>query len=44
MPDKEQFWFTINNCAISRFDLTAEGLALVYLNRFDFLPPELITL
>jgi 2,3-bisphosphoglycerate-dependent phosphoglycerate mutase len=44
LPDKEKFWFTYNNCAVSRIDVTDYGLALVYLNRFDFLPPDLITL
>lgn len=44
IPDKDKIWFTYNNCAISRVDVTPYGLALVYLNRFDFLPPDLITL
>jgi 2,3-bisphosphoglycerate-dependent phosphoglycerate mutase len=40
LPD---VWFQFNNCAISRIDLTEEGVLFVYLNRFDFMPPELIT-
>jgi 2,3-bisphosphoglycerate-dependent phosphoglycerate mutase len=44
LPAKDKFWFTLNNCAVSRLDETEYGLALVYLNRFDFLPPDLLTL
>ncbi len=44
LPDKDDVWFTLNNCAVSRIDMTEHGLAMVYLNRIDFLPPELITL
>ena len=44
MPNEEKVWFTIDNCAVSRLDTRQEELALVYLNRFDFLPPDLITL
>lgn len=44
VPDKNDVWFTINNCAVSRIDVSQDGIAFVYLNRFDFLPPDLITL
>jgi 2,3-bisphosphoglycerate-dependent phosphoglycerate mutase len=37
------FWFRMNNAAISRFDFDEEGAALSYLNRLDFLPRKLIT-
>lgn len=44
LPDKENLWFTCNNCSVSRIDVSEHGIAIVYLNRIDFLPPELITL
>ena len=43
MPDRENVWFTLNNCAITRIDVSAYGVALVYQNRFDFLPPVQLT-
>lgn len=43
-PPQQRLWFNLNNCAISRIDVTAHGTALVYLNRFDFFPPELVSL
>ncbi len=36
-------WFELNNAAISRFDFFPEEIRIMYLNRVDFLPPELIT-
>ena len=36
-------WFDINNAAISRFDVNGDSLRIVYLNRTDHLPGELIT-
>jgi 2,3-bisphosphoglycerate-dependent phosphoglycerate mutase len=36
-------WFTLNNCALSRFDFTGQSTAVVYLNRADHLPAGLIT-
>ncbi len=44
LSNKEDVWFTLNNCALSRIDVTEHGIALVYLNRIDFLPPDLLTL
>lgn len=38
-----QSWFSINNCAISRFDFRAGEVSLNYLNRTDHLPDRLIT-
>jgi len=32
-----------NNCAISRFDFTDERVYLVYHNRAEYLPDDLIT-
>ena len=43
MPARENIWFTLNNCALTRIDVSEYGIALVYQNRFDFLPPELLT-
>ena len=43
MPSRENTWFTLNNCAVTRIDVSEHGIALVYQNRFDFLPPELLT-
>ena len=43
LPTEAGFWFIMNNAAISRIDFADEGTALVYLNRADFLPGELIT-
>lgn len=44
LSSREHIWFTINNCAISRIEWTSRGLSLVYLNRIDYLPPDLITI
>ncbi|MBN2549432.1 MAG: histidine phosphatase family protein [Anaerolineales bacterium] len=40
---EREVWFTMNNTAIARIDITPEENRLIYLNRLDFLPPELIT-
>ncbi|MFQ5616536.1 MAG: histidine phosphatase family protein [Anaerolineales bacterium] len=37
-----QIWFVLNNTAITRIDFTPGSTALVYLNRTDFLPDDLI--
>lgn len=40
----EDYWFLMNNCAITRVDVEEGGhVRLVYLNKVDFLPDELIT-
>jgi len=36
-------WFILNNTAITRIDFREDGCGLVYQNRVDFLPRELIT-
>jgi len=36
-------WFDVNNTSISRFDVNGDSLRIVYLNRTDHLPGELIT-
>jgi len=49
MPEPERFWFSMNNAAITRIDFRdgsddfAERVNVVYMNRVDFLPPELVT-
>ncbi len=43
LPGREDFWFVLNNTAISRIDFDDENIWLSYLNRVDFLPRELIT-
>jgi broad specificity phosphatase PhoE len=43
MPKRDGYWFALNNAAITRIDFHAEEVVLVYLNRVDFLPRELIT-
>jgi len=40
----EDYWFLMNNCAITRVDVEEGGhIRLVYMNNVDFLPDELIT-
>ncbi len=36
-------WFALNNTAVTRIDVVEDQVALIYANRADFLPPELIT-
>jgi 2,3-bisphosphoglycerate-dependent phosphoglycerate mutase len=36
-------WFVLDNAAITRIDFHPEGVDLVYLNRADFLPRQLVT-
>jgi 2,3-bisphosphoglycerate-dependent phosphoglycerate mutase len=43
LPEREGYWFALSNAAISRIDFTDERVGLVYLNRVDFLPRELVT-
>jgi 2,3-bisphosphoglycerate-dependent phosphoglycerate mutase len=43
ITDDREVWFSMNNCAITRIDFLAEEIKLVYLNRLDFLPDELVT-
>ena len=40
---RDDCWFMLNNVAITRIDFHAEGVDLVYQNRIDFLPRELVT-
>ena len=43
MPAESPCWFMLNNAAISRFDFHRDRIELVYLNRLDHLPPDLVT-
>jgi len=43
LPVRQDLWFVLNNTAITRIDFTDEGMDVVYMNRLDFLPDELIT-
>ena len=44
VPADERFWLMLNNCSISRIDFRKDvKFMIVYLNRVDFLPPDLIT-
>jgi 2,3-bisphosphoglycerate-dependent phosphoglycerate mutase len=36
-------WFGLNNTGITRIDMIDDYVHLVYANRIDFLPPELVT-
>jgi 2,3-bisphosphoglycerate-dependent phosphoglycerate mutase len=39
----EHCWFSLHNVAITRLDFDADGINLVYMNRVDFIPPDLVT-
>jgi len=40
----EHYWFLMNNCGISRIEISDEGnVLLAYMNKVDFLPQDLIT-
>jgi 2,3-bisphosphoglycerate-dependent phosphoglycerate mutase len=40
----EKYWFLMNNCGISRIDISDEGrIMLAYMNKVDYLPDDLIT-
>lgn len=43
LSDRFAYRFVINNCAITRVDFEGERSRLVYANRVDFMPKELIT-
>ena len=42
LPSHDGLWFSLNNTAITRIDFTEE-LRVVYQNRLDFIPAELVT-
>jgi hypothetical protein len=43
MTTRERVWFMLNNCAITRIDFRGDEVGLIYTNRADFLPADLIT-
>lgn len=43
LPQESGYSFSLNNSAITRIDFRPENVGLVYLNRLDFLPRELVT-
>lgn len=43
LPERENYWFVLNNVAITRIDFNDDRIGLIYLNRIDFLPKELVT-
>ncbi len=43
MPYRDGYWFTLNNCAISRFDFGRGGIEVQYLNRQEHLAPDLFS-
>lgn len=43
IPADAGHWFSLNNVAITRFDLAGEGTWVAYMNRIDFVPRELVT-
>jgi 2,3-bisphosphoglycerate-dependent phosphoglycerate mutase len=43
MPQREGLWFTMNNAAITRIDFVDGSVDIVYQNRVDFLPVEIVS-
>ncbi len=43
LPTKEGYWFVLNNAAITRIDFPGEWIDVVYMNRAEFLPRDMIT-
>jgi len=43
ISDERNLWFVLHNAAITRIDILEEGVDVVYSNRVDFMPPDLIT-
>jgi len=41
--EREDCWFGLNNAAITRLDFDADGVALDYVNRLDFMPKDWVT-
>lgn len=42
LSSKDEFWFLMHNTAISRFDFVDGRVIVVYQNKVDFLPQEMI--
>jgi 2,3-bisphosphoglycerate-dependent phosphoglycerate mutase len=43
IPEGSKIWFTLNNTGITRVDMDESYVNIVYLNRIEFLPEDLIT-
>ena len=43
LPERDGYWFSLNNTAITRVDFDNDHIGLVYSNRVDFLPRNLVT-
>jgi 2,3-bisphosphoglycerate-dependent phosphoglycerate mutase len=43
LPERENYWFSLKNAAITRIDFDDERIGLIYMNRVDFLPKNLVT-
>lgn len=43
LPATDSIWFTLNNASISRIDFLDGRVDVMYINRVDFLPGDLIT-
>ena len=41
--EHEDCWFGMYNCGITRIDFSPDTVDLVYMNRLDFMPSELVT-
>lgn len=43
LPETHDCWFSLNNTGITRIDFAPERAWVMYMNRVDFLPRELVT-
>lgn len=43
LPPDIEIWFEMFNAAITRIDFAEEGTRIIYHNRMDYLPPELVS-
>lgn len=43
LPEEHNTWFGLNNTAISSIDIWEDAVGINYLNRTEFLPPDMIT-
>lgn len=43
LPPDTEIWFEMFNAAITRIDFTANGARIIYHNRVDYLPPDLVS-
>lgn len=43
LPERDGFWFELSNTGITRIDFGEDRVYLLYANRVDFLPKEMIT-